>query len=407
MVSGSNFVQTECRGWLRRSKRLCQRPGVFMRMVSLQAPSPQLGPGLAALFGFLLLGVIVGAVGNAIVRRLSNPVGKYRLLYAVVLFPVTLLTYGVLALLGFGPALVGSTLGGPAVLNAVLTNLAEFLAAGLVWIAAYAPTVRGVRDVRDIELSTRTALGKMARYVIVLSGFVAVILAPIKVVSFGDSPLVLMVGLGLVVVVILYISPWIVPLIRETREPTGESAERLATLRTHAGLDVRDVLVLDTEDEETANTLVRGPRKYRRLFVTSTFLEAFNDERVAALLAIETGRLRSHVFEIRVSTVVAAGVTLVAAVTGVGPRWLLLGTSFGVLLVGFWASRRAVRTADEYAADRLGADTVADALARYAAFHAIEPSRRRIPNPLSANVALGDRMDRLDPGADHSRTTTS
>jgi len=367
-------------------------------MVPLQASSPQLGPAVAALVGLVFLGVIVGAVGNAIVRRLSDPVGKYRLLYAVVLFPVTLLAYGLLALLGFGPALVGSALAVPDVLEAALTNFAEFLAAGLVWVAAYAPTVRGVRDVRDIELSTQSALAKMARYIIGLSGFIAVLIAPLKVVSFGSSPFWFTVGLALVGVIILYVSPWIVPLLRETSEPTGESAERLSTLRTHAGLDVRDVLVLNTDDEETANTLVRGPPGYRRLFVTSTFLDAFDDEIATSLLAIEAGRLRSNVFEIRVSTVLVAGVALIASVTGMGPRWLLLGASFGVLLVGFWASRRGIRTADEYAAERVSASTVAEALDRYAEIHAMEPSRRRIPNPLSVNVALGDRIDRLDHG---------
>lgn len=367
-------------------------------MVPLQASAPRLGPAVAALFAFVLLGTIVGAVGSAIVRRLSNPVGKYRLLYAVVLFPVTLLAYGLLALLGFGPAIVGSVPGAPDVLGAVLTDFVEFLAAGLVWIAAYAPTVRGVRAVRDIDLSTRSALAKMARYVVGLSGFVAVIMAPLRLVSFGATPLGFTVGVALVGATILYASPWIVPLLRETSEPTGESAERLSTLRTRAGLDVRDVLVLDTDDVETANTLVRGPPGYRRLFVTSTFLDVFDDGSATALLAIEAGRLRSHVFELRVGTVLLAGVALIASVTGVGPRWPLLGASFAVLLVGFWASRRGIRTADQYAAERVGTSTVAEALERYAEMHAMEPSRRRIPNPLSVNVALGDRIDRLDRG---------
>ena len=368
-------------------------------MVSLQASSPQLGPAVAALFGLVLLGGIVGAVGNAIVRRLPNPVGKYRLLYAGVLFPVTLLAYGLLTLLGFGPALLGSVPSVPDILEPILASFVEFLAAGFVWIAAYAPTVRGVRDVRDIELSTRSTLMKMARYTIGLSGFVAVIIAPLKVVSFGASPLGFTIGLALMGVIVLYASPWIVPFLRETSEPTGESAERLSTLRTRAGLGVRDVLVLDTDDEETANTLVRGPPGYRRLFVTSTFLNAFDDKIATALLAIEAGQLRSYVFEIRVSTVLVAGIALIASVTGMGPRWILLGTSFVVLLVGFWASRRGIRMADEYAAKRVGASTVAEALDRYAEIHAMEPSRRRIPNLLSVNVALGDRIDRLDNGS--------
>jgi hypothetical protein len=68
---------------------------------------------------------------------------------------------------------------------------------------------------------------------------------------------------------------------------------------------------------------------------------------------------------------------------------------FGVVLGGFWACRRAVRAAEDDAAAQVGADTVADAIERYAAVHAMEPPRRRVPNPLSANVAFCDRIDRL------------
>jgi STE24 endopeptidase len=77
----------------------------------------------------------------------------------------------------------------------------------------------------------------------------------------------------------------------------------------------------------------------------------------------------------------------------------LLGASFGALLVGFRLSRRGVRAVDEYAAEQVGATAVAEALDRYAEIHAMAPARRRFPNPLSVNVALGDRIDRLGRGA--------
>jgi STE24 endopeptidase len=85
----------------------------------------------------------------------------------------------------------------------------------------------------------------------------------------------------------------------------------------------------------------------------------------------------------------------VAAVTGSDARWLLLAAAGGVVLVGFWLTRRGVRAADEYAADQVGASAVVEAFERYATVHSMEPSRRRLPNPLSVNVALGDRIDRL------------
>jgi STE24 endopeptidase len=199
--------------------------------------------------------------------------------------------------------------------------------------------------------------------------------------------------LALLVLVFLVASPWIVSLLRTTGKPTGASAERVADLRERAGLDVRPVRVLDTEAEATASLYVRGPPGYRQLFVTSTFPDPFDDVAVA-LLAVQAGRVGSRVPAARRGTVVLAAVPLVESVTGAAPRWPALAATFGVV-VGFWLSCRGVRAADDYAAERIGPGTLADAIARYAEVHALEPTRRRVPNPPSVNVPLGDRIDRL------------
>lgn len=365
-----------------------------MFALQTQSATPALGPPLVGLVVFVVLGAVVGAVGSAVVRRLSNPVGKYRLLYAVVLLPVTLAAYGLLALLGLGPAVVAAFGLDAGLFVGFLSDLVGLLAAGLVWLAAYAPTVRGVRAVRGIDLSTGHSLVRMARYVVGLSAVVAVVLAPLRAGS-ADSPLALAAVLVVLVLATQVASPWIVSLLRTTEKPTGRTAERIDDLRERAGLAVRDVRVLDTDDEETATLYVCGPPGYRRLFVTNTFLDRFDDETAVALLAVQAGRVRSRVLAVRVGTVVVAAFPLVAAVSGAAPRWPALAVALGTVGVGIWLSRRAVRAADEYAADRVGSEAVADALARYAEVHAMEPSRRRIPNPLSVNVALGDRIDRL------------
>ena len=90
-----------------------------------------------------------------------------------------------------------------------------------------------------------------------------------------------------------------------------------------------------------------------------------------------------------------AGIALIASVLGIGPRWPLLGLTLGAVFVGFWLARRQIRAADEYAAQQVGRTTVADALTEYADVHALKPTRRRIPNPFSIKVALGDRIDRF------------
>lgn len=362
----------------------------------LQANPPALAPPAATLAVLTVGGFILGAAGSAVVRRLSNPVGTYRLFYLGMLLPFTLLSYGVIALLAFGPALAGKfpvPTAGP--VSTLVADFFGFLAAGLVGLAAYTPTLRGVRSARDIDLSTRNAVARMARYVLGVSVVLAVALLPLRLGDALASPIGLFVGLAVVVVGFLAGSPWIITVLRSTTKPTGETVDRLDALQTRAGLDVRDVRILDTEAEETANALVRGPPRYRRLFVTSTFLERFDDDTAAALLAVQAGRVRARLLARRAGTVIVAGVLLVAAVTGSDARWLLVAAAGGVVLVGFWFTRRGVRAADEYAADQVGAPTVVNAFERYAAVHSMEPSRRRLPNPLSVNVALGDRIDRL------------
>jgi len=363
-------------------------------MVALQSTPPSLGPPLVMLALLVVSGVILGAVGSFVVGRLPNPVAKYRLLYVGVLLPFALLAYGVLALLEFGGAAAAAILGDADGVAAVL--LAEFaglLAAGVVGLAAYAPTIRGVRAVRGVELPTGRALARMTRYVVGVSALVSVLVAPLRL--GPTSPLVLAGVLVALLLVLVVASPWIVAAVRSTVTPNGATRERLATLRDRAGLDVRDVRLLDTDDEETATVHVRGPPGYRRLFVTTTFLDRFDDRTAVALLAVQAGRVRRNLLLRRGGTAVLAAGPLVAAVTGREPRWLLLGAAVGVVLVGFWLARRAVRAADDDAAGRVGADAVADALERYATVHGLEPPRRRVPNPLSVNVALGDRIDRL------------
>lgn len=364
-------------------------------MVPLQSSAPALAPALAALVVLALFGAAVGALGSAVVRRLSNPVGKYRLLYAGVLFPFALLAYVVLAAVGIGQAILAPVSFPIEVAETVLVDFVTFLAAGSVWLAAYLPTVRGVRAVRDVSYPTRRALADMGRYVLGLCALLAVVVPVLQRAQTTGSPLVLAVVLAAFALAFLYASPWLLAALRSTTTPTGETADRLDRLRTRAGLDVRDVRVFDTDDEETATTLVRGPPGYRRLFVASTFLDRFDDETATALLAVEAGRLRAHVLEAAVGTVGVAGVALVASFSGWAPRWPALGVAVALLLAGFWDVRRRIRAADDYAAERVGPGTLADAFERYAEVHALEPPHRRFPNPLSIRVPLGDRIDRL------------
>jgi len=144
-------------------------------MLALQSSS---GLG-SALFTILLLALfagLVGAIGSAAVRRLSNPAGKYRLLHVLVLLPITLGAYWFVARAGFGPTVAGWFSLDSGVVADAIGNFAEFLAAGVVWLTAYAPTLLGVRETRDVDRSASRALQRMGRYVVAASAALAVVL---------------------------------------------------------------------------------------------------------------------------------------------------------------------------------------------------------------------------------------
>ncbi|SHH08376.1 STE24 endopeptidase [Halobaculum gomorrense] len=374
-------------------------------MIALQSaptPIPDLAPPLVFWALSCVLALVVGAGGSAVARRLSNPVRKYRLLYVGAVLPLGVLAYGLLSILDLGAAVRAVLVGASTGIRPVDVFLAEFLtmgAAGTVALAAYAPTIPGVRAARGIDLGTGRAVARMARWLLGVSAVFALAFTPFRVgVDAGASAVAVAVGLVALVVVMLAASPWVVGALRSTRAPTGDDAARVDRLRDRAGLGadlVGDVRVLDTDDEGTANAYVRGVGPTRRLFVTSTFLDAFDDETGAALLAVQAGRVRSRALARRIGAVVAAAVSLLAAFGPGAATGPLVAVAGGALVGGLWYARRGVLAADDLAAERVGADAVADAFERYAEAHAMEPSRRRVPNPLSATVALGDRIDRL------------
>lgn len=370
-------------------------------MIALQS-GPALGPPVVLWVVCCFVGAAVGAAGSALVRRLSNPVAKYRWLYLGVIVPSGVVAYGLLAALDFGAAVRGTVLPSgvlPNVGGIVGQFLAEYvtmLAAGVAVLATYAPTIRGIRTVREVDISTTTALAQMARYVVgicaLLAAFVVVLFGVVGDTLSGSELLVLLAAFAGVLFVT---SPWLMAALRSTRQPTDAETERFARFREQAALPIRDVRVLATEGTDTAAAHIRGPPNYRRLFVSDVFLDAFDDRTATALLAVKAERVRVHALARTFITVLVASALLIAAFGGSGLSTLPLIAAAGALLIGLWVARRGIRAADDSAAERVDSDTLADAFERYAAFHQLEPSRRRVPNPLSANVALGDRIDRL------------
>jgi len=161
----------------RGPSRIYIRPPTVVDVLPLQTSSSELG---SAFFTFLILALstgLIGAVGGAVVRRFEDPAGKYRFLYALVLLPATLGAYAFLTLAGLGPA-AAAWFALEGFLADAFANFVEFLAAGLVWLTAYAPTVPSMREAHDLDPSASDLLRRMARYVLGVSAVLAVVLTP-------------------------------------------------------------------------------------------------------------------------------------------------------------------------------------------------------------------------------------
>ena len=147
-------------------------------VLPLQTSSSELG---SAFFTFLVLALsagLIGAIGGAVLRRFEEPAGKFRLLYVFVLLPAALGAYAFLTLAGLGPAAAEWFALESGFVADAFANFVEFLAAGLVWLTAYAPTIPNMRDARDIDRPALRVLRQMARYVLAASAILAVVVTP-------------------------------------------------------------------------------------------------------------------------------------------------------------------------------------------------------------------------------------
>lgn len=154
------------------------RPLALPVSLPLQASSSEFG---SAFFTFLLLALfagLIGAIGGAVVRRFEEPAGKYRVLYVAVLLPAVLGAYAFLTLGELGPAAAAWFGLESGVVADGFANFVEFLAAGLVWLTAYAPTLPGRRDADDVDRPVARVLRRMARYVLVGSTALAIVVTP-------------------------------------------------------------------------------------------------------------------------------------------------------------------------------------------------------------------------------------
>lgn len=214
---------------------------------------------------------------------------------------------------------------------------------------------------------------------------------------------------------------------RDTRAPTDPERETLSALRAEAGLDVDRVAIFETGeaaadgdeasaaaagDEATAvaasdetsaaaaetptiDVGVKGPPGRRVLFVTDDVLDVLDEDVAVALLAAEAGRLETYYNEFRAVAVAVVVAILAAIVTTIVPFEPGFTALAAIGFVSFWVGRRVQYAADARAAERVGAETLADAFARVAELQGVTPETGTWRTWFEVQPPLGDRIAAL------------
>lgn len=253
----------------------------------------------------------------------------------------------------------------------------------------------------------------------------------------------LTVAFPVVVAVVAFLAVTVGPLyvadrFRDTRRPTDAERATLSELREWAGLDVERVAIVETDgavaegeagaaagdagdeaiaDADEASTAaaegdgsaaatgtptidvgVRGPPGRRVLFVTEDVLSVLDEDVAAALLAAEAGRLETYYNEFRAVAVAVVVAILATVVTTLVPFEAGF-TAFAVIgFVSFWVGRRVQYAADARAAERVGAEALADAFERVAELQGITPETGTWRTWFEVQPPLGDRIAALREG---------
>ncbi|MFB6233824.1 MAG: peptidase [Halopenitus sp.] len=217
---------------------------------------------------------------------------------------------------------------------------------------------------------------------------------------------------------------------RDTRAPTDAERETLSALRAEAGLDVDRVAIFETDeaaadgdeasaaaagDEATAvaasdetsaaaaetptiDVGVKGPPGRRVLFVTDDVLDVLDEDVAVALLAAEAGRLETYYNEFRAVAVAVVVAILAAVVTTIVPFEPGFTALAAIGFVSFWVGRRVQYAADARAAERVGAETLADAFERVAELQGVTPETGTWRTWFEVQPPLGDRIAALREG---------
>lgn len=298
------------------------------------------------------------------------------------------------------PAVAGTPVG------SAVVQFGTGLGVVVVVLAGHLGTLPAFREVQDADYRTLHIARRMGRYLLVMLAVLVAVLqlwAAVRAATSLGGTIVVVSAVGLVVALVG--APWLNRLAAPTRRPTRAERDRVDDLLATADLAVRGVLVLDDARRRTNRIYVRGVPGLRYLFVTEHLLGEADDDRAATLVSLAAGEVRygyaTYRIVVHLVAVVGLGVELVSGPVGavaaraglpvlLGPLVVVLSIA-GLLYVG----QRLVYRIDGYAADRVGAETVARTLEDAAETHGIALESGRLPSLLVMRPPLGRRIDRL------------
>lgn len=354
--------------------------------------------------GFLLVTLSVYWVAARVSLRTSAPTIWLRRLL-ITLIPTGALAYLLSRFAGTGevahqtvttllPAAIPTAV--TATVGDVAAQFTLFFSAACMTVAAYAVTVPAIRETRDIDLSTWTAIRRVGRFALVFTGFLTILFVPFERIVTGESLGFAPVTLILVIFAFPFVTPALFRVFRSVREPTHEERDRLESLCERAGLDVDGVWIL-TDADETLEIHLRGLPGRRHLYVSVFGLERFGDETLGALLAANVGGVAHHYRAIKLYPLFGFIIVGIATLAWGSALWyaIMIGSALVGWLPVLWAARRAVRRGDDYAANQVGAATVADAFERMATEQNVDVPSGGVGTIFKSRPALQDRIDRL------------
>lgn len=183
--------------------------------------------------------------------------------------------------------------------------------------------------------------------------------------------------------------------LRETRQPTDDERATLDSLLAAVNFEPAAVHISETADPDAVQLSLYGLPGRRSLLLTPGFLDALDEATAVALLTAEVQRGRLLYLEYRA----VAAAAVIGITTAMFGGLLAFSNGLFVLavaaLVLFWLGRQLQFRADRAAADRVGADTLADAFETAAAHRGVDPEPATWRTYIEVQPPLGQRIDRL------------